>query len=241
MRWLGYDSCGLDTGRFTPRLRGTAAVAQLRRSLGLTENEIVIGFVGRFVKDKGIRELAEAFRALRESRPNLRLLLVGDFENGDPVEPGVRRYVESEPAILRPGFVADTAPYYALMDVFVLPTYREGFPGVPLEAQASEVPVVTTSATGAVDSVQHGVTGLIVPVKDAKALTLAIDTLLRNPAMRAAMGHAGRQWMERAFRPEAIWQAHADMYREMLAAHCRRKQTRSLYRMAKRALGDAWN
>ncbi len=218
-----------------PRLRKTEQVAQLRQTLGLTGNERVIGFVGRFVKDKGIRELVEAFRELSAARPDLRLLLVGDFESGDPVEPDVRQYIESTPAILRPGFVADTAPYYALMDVFVLPTYREGFPGVPLEAQASEVPVVTTNATGAVDSVQHGITGLIVPVKDVKALTEAIDTLLRNPTMRADMGHAGRKWMEQAFRPETIWQAHADLYREMLEAHSQRKQQRRASLITKRA------
>jgi lipopolysaccharide/colanic/teichoic acid biosynthesis glycosyltransferase len=221
-RSLGNGSCGVDTQRFTPNLRQSEQVAQLRQTLGLIGSENVIGFVGRFVKDKGIRELVEAFRGLSASRPDLRLLLVGDFESGDPVEPDVRQYIESTTKILRPGFVSDTAPYYALMDVFVLPTYREGFPGVPLEAQASEVPVVTTDATGAVNSVQHGTTGLIVPVKDAKALTGAIDTLLRNPAMRADMGHAGRRWVEQAFCPETIWQAHADMYREMLQEHANR-------------------
>ncbi len=210
---------GVDASHFAPENRNTDKVTQLRRTLGLTGRETVIGFVGRFVKDKGIRELVEAFRELSTSRPDLRLLLVGDFEDGDPVEPEVRRYIESTPTVLRAGFVADTASYYALMDVFVLPTYREGFPGVPLEAQASEVPVVTTNATGAVDSVRHGITGLIVPVKDAKALTEAIDTLLRNPALRADMGRAGRKWMQHDFRPEAIWQAHAEMYREILKKH----------------------
>jgi glycosyltransferase involved in cell wall biosynthesis len=223
IHWLGNGSGGVDTEQFTPRLRKTDQVAQLRQMLGLTGKETVIGFAGRFVKDKGIRELVEAFRELSTSRPDLRLLLVGHFENGDPVEPEIRRYIESNPAILRPGFVPDTAPYYALMDVFVLPSYREGLPGVPLEAQASEVPVVTTNATGTVDSVQHGITGLIVPVKDAKALTEAIDTLLRNPTMRADMGHAGRKWMERDFRPEVIWHAYADMYREMLEASSQRR------------------
>jgi len=235
-RSLGNGSCGVDTERFTPKNRATEEVAQLRRNLGLSGNETVIGFVGRFVKDKGIRELVEAFRELGASRPNLRLLLVGDFENGDPVEPGIRHYIESMPTILKPGFVADTAPYYALMDVFVLPTYREGFPGVPLEAQASEVPVVTTDATGAVDSVQHGVTGLIVRLKDAKALTVAIDTLLREPEMRVEMGSAGRKWMERDFRPEVVWRAHANMYREMLEEHSQRKRQRWAALAAKRAL-----
>jgi lipopolysaccharide/colanic/teichoic acid biosynthesis glycosyltransferase len=95
--------------------------------------------------------------------------------------------------------------------------------------------VVTTNATGAVDSVQNGITGFIVPVKDVKALTEAIDTLLRNPTMRADMGHAGRKWMEQAFRPETIWQAHADMYREMLEAHSQRRHQRRAGVIAKRA------
>jgi lipopolysaccharide/colanic/teichoic acid biosynthesis glycosyltransferase len=235
VRSLGNDSCGLNTERFTPRLRKSEQIAQLRKTLGLTGNETVIGFVGRFVRDKGIRELIGAFRELSASRPDLRLLLIGDFENGDPVNPDIRQYIESTPTVLRTGFVSDTAPYYALMDVFVLPTHREGLPGVPLEAQASEVPVVTTNATGAVDSVQNGITGFIVPVKDVKALTEAIDTLLRNPTMRADMGHAGRKWMEQAFRPETIWQAHADMYREMLEAHSQRRHQRRAGVIAKRA------
>jgi glycosyltransferase involved in cell wall biosynthesis len=221
-RSMMNGSCGVDTEQFTPRLRKSERVAQLRQTLGLTGSETVIGFVGRFVKDKGIRELVEAFRELSASSPDLRLLLVGDFENGDPVEPEIRHYIESTRTILLPGFVIDTAPYYALMDVFVLPTYREGFPGVPLEAQASEVPVVTTSATGAVESVQHGITGLIVPVNDVKAVTTAIGTLLRNPTMRLDMGHAGRKWMERDFRPEVIWESRIEMYREMLESHSRR-------------------
>jgi lipopolysaccharide/colanic/teichoic acid biosynthesis glycosyltransferase len=232
---IGSSSRGVDSERFNPKTRKTEKIATLRQALGLTGNETLIGFVGRFVKDKGIYELVEAFRELSASRPNLRLLLVGDFESGDPVESEVRQSIESTPAILRPGSVSDTAPYYALMDVFVLPTYREGFGTVSIEAQASEVPVVTTNATGAVDSVQHGITGLIVPVKDVKALTEAIDTLLRNPTMRADMGHAGRKWMKQAFRPETIWQAHADMYREMLEAHSRRKQQRRANSVAKRA------
>jgi lipopolysaccharide/colanic/teichoic acid biosynthesis glycosyltransferase len=72
--------------------------------------------------------------------------------------------------------------------------------------------------------VRHGITGLIVPVKDAKALTAAIDTLLRKPEMRTNMGHAGRKWVEHAFRPEVVWQAHVEMYREMLEEHSQRER-----------------
>ena len=176
----------------------------------------MLGYVGRLVKDKGIRELVEAFGKLRGTYPDLRLLLVGDFEQGDPVEPEVRRCIESETAIIRPGFVSDTAPYYPLMDVLALPTYREGLPGVPLEAQASGVPVVTTTATGAVDSIIDGVTGLHVPVGNTNALTDAVGKLLADPALRERMGKAGRERMERDFRPEVIWDALIHLYRELM-------------------------
>jgi lipopolysaccharide/colanic/teichoic acid biosynthesis glycosyltransferase len=176
----------------------------------------VVGFVGRFVKDKGIRQIVETFQQLRATYPQLRLLLVGDFEPGDPVEPEVRRYIESESAIIRPGFVSDTAPYYPLMDVFALPTYREGFPGAPLEAQASCVPVVTTMATGAVDSIIDGVTGFVVPVGDTAALTNAVGKLLADPEMRVRMGNAGRVRVERDFRPEITWDALVHFYRDLM-------------------------
>jgi glycosyltransferase involved in cell wall biosynthesis len=209
-------SGGVDLTRFTPRRQGSTETHALRQELGLTGKESVIGFVGRFVKDKGIRELVEAFRELGTTRSNLRLLLVGDFESGDPVEPEVRKYIESASTILRPGFVENTAPYYALMDVFVLPTYREGFPGVPLEAQASGVPVVTTTATGAIESVVDGVTGVLVPVGDSKALAKAIDELLAEPALRQRMGQAGRARTEREFRQDVIWDALIRHYQALL-------------------------
>jgi lipopolysaccharide/colanic/teichoic acid biosynthesis glycosyltransferase len=213
---LGKGSGGVDIRRFSSEGRESKETRSLREKLGIAADAPVIGFVGRFVKDKGIRQLVEAFQRLHEDTPELRLLLVGDFEKGDPVEPEVRRFIESSSAIVGTGFVPDTAPYYGLMDVLALPSYREGFPGVPLEAQASGVPVVTTTATGAVDSVIDGETGFLVPVGDSIALSEAIAQLLKDPQLRARMGLAGRARMERDFRPEAIWDAQINMYRELL-------------------------
>jgi len=213
---LGEGSGGVDIRRFSPAGRESAETQSLREKLGIAANALVIGFVGRLVRDKGIRELIEAFQGLNRKQPGLQLLLVGDFEQGDPVEPEIRRFIESSPAMIRPGFVSDTAPYYGLMDVLALPTYREGFPGVPLEAQASGVPVVTTTATGAVDSVVDGETGFLVPVGDSSALAGAIGKLLEDPQLRLRMGLAGRARMERDFCPAAIWDAHVKLYRELL-------------------------
>jgi lipopolysaccharide/colanic/teichoic acid biosynthesis glycosyltransferase/glycosyltransferase involved in cell wall biosynthesis len=213
---LGKGSGGVDLKRFCPTNRTSVETANLRSRLGIPADATVVGYVGRFVKDKGIRQLVDAFQRLRGAYPELRLLLVGDFEPGDPVEPEVRRYIESETAIIRPGFVSDTAPYYPLMDVLALPTYREGFPGVPLEAQASGVPVVTTTATGAVDSIVDGVTGFLVPVGDTDALTSMLGKLLANSELRERMGNAGRERMERDFHPEVIWDALVHWYHDLM-------------------------
>jgi glycosyltransferase involved in cell wall biosynthesis len=213
---VGPGTCrGVDTDRFRPSPDAQQKASNLRRKLGIDKDALVIGFVGRFTRDKGILELYQAFTSVRERYANLRLLLVGDFEPGDPIAVDIRRAIESNRDLIRTGFVADVAPYYRLMDICVLPTYREGLPGVPLEAQSSGIPVITTQATGAIDSVLDGQTGFIVPVGDVKALCAAIDLLLGDPSLRKRMGEAGRVWVEAVFRQEIVWAAYARAYKEV--------------------------
>jgi glycosyltransferase involved in cell wall biosynthesis len=214
---LGSGSVrGIDVQRFSPELGKPAQKEHLAKSLGISRGVPVIGFVGRLTRDKGIRELITAFSQLRRKWPSLRLLLVGDLEDGDPVEPIVRQQMETDPGIIRAGFVADTAPYYALMDVLVLPTYREGLGYTPLEAQACGIPVVTTTATGAVDSVVDGVTGFHVPVGNCEALAARIDQLLSDPELRSRMGQRGRERVVQEFRQEVAGQALIEEYESLL-------------------------
>jgi lipopolysaccharide/colanic/teichoic acid biosynthesis glycosyltransferase/glycosyltransferase involved in cell wall biosynthesis len=213
---LDRGNGGVDLDRFAPAGRHPNAAASLRQTLGIPLDAPVIGFAGRFVKDKGIRELIVAFRWLRGKHPGLRLLLAGDFEHGDPVEAETRWLIESSAGIIRTGFVADAAPYYHLMDVLALPTYREGFPAVPLEAQASGIPVVTTTATGAIDSILDGETGFLVPAGDAMALASALGALLDDAELRARMGQAARLRMERDFSRTAVEREQVRIYRRLL-------------------------
>ena len=214
---LGNGSCGgVDVQRLSPQVANAAVKNRLAERLGIPNHEPVIGFVGRFTRDKGIPELVTAYTQLRQTWPELRLLLVGDFEDGDPVPPGIRQQIETDSHIVCTGFVPDSAPYYGLMDVFALPTYREGFPVVSIEAQACGVPVVTTTATGAIDSIVDGVTGFLVPVGNAQALAARIDQLLRDPPLRAHMGQSGRALAVREFRQEVVGQALLDEYRRLL-------------------------
>ena len=163
-----------------------------RGQFGIPETADVIGFVGRLTKDKGIAELVDAFRILQREGANVRLLLVGAFENGDPVPAAAERFIREDPSVHWVGSVANAAPYYALMDIFVFPTHREGLGRVLLEAAAAGKPVVAARTTGVVDVVFDEVTGLLVPPGDAPALSRAIRTLLSDRERARAMGERAR-------------------------------------------------
>ena len=213
---LVFTCHGVEIERYVESTENLARVQALRRELNLPESSLVIGFVGRLTRDKGIPELLDAFWELRKDFPELRLLLVGEFEDGDPVPLDVRTRIESDPLIVRPGLVADTSAYYHLMDVLALPTWREGFGLVNIEAQAAGKPVVTTRATGAVDSVQDGKTGILVPVGDASALACALRSLLGDAGGRHAMGRSGQSWVRQEFSRDKILTALAHEYHSLL-------------------------
>jgi lipopolysaccharide/colanic/teichoic acid biosynthesis glycosyltransferase len=232
------SSNGVDVTKFTPERMDACEMAELRESLGIPSGALVLGFVGRLTCDKGISELVEAYDELRKDFPHLYLLLLGDWEEGDPIPAAVRSRIEGDSSILRPGFVSDAASFYALMDVLALPTHREGFPNVVLEAQAAGLPVVTTFATGAVDSIVDGETGLLVPVADAAALARAVRTFLCASELRSTMGQAGRARVLQYFRNDIIWEGYIDLYQTMLqqrrAADTR--HSRRTYSLAKRSV-----
>lgn len=210
------SSNGVDFELFRKTAKRIGEARELRQKLGIPQESPVIGFVGRFTRDKGIAELYWAFVQVKNYFPDARLLLLGDFEEGDPVDAAVRRGLETEPGVIFAGMVKDTPRYYAAMDVLALPTYREGFPNVPLEAQAAGVPVVTTRVTGAVDSVLDGVTGKLVPAQDADALAEALIELLGNPEKRKQMGKVAAAWVEDRFRRELVWEELVKDYRRIL-------------------------
>jgi glycosyltransferase involved in cell wall biosynthesis len=211
------SSNGVDASRFAPTPEKLEKASQIRRALGIMPGQPVIGFTGRFTRDKGVPELIAAFQSVRKRIPSAILLLVGSHEPGDPVSSETFAAIESTPNVLIVEFTPAVDLYYLVMDVFVLPTYREGFPNTVLEAQGAERPVVTTFATGAVDSIQEGVTGLLVPPGDVSALAHALVQLLLDNDLARLMGHAGRERVLRKFRSEIIWGALGTLYREMLA------------------------
>lgn len=193
------SSHGVDSNHFSPRLPDV----ELADELGLDRSVPVIGFVGRLTHDKGIDCLISAMGLLHADDINCQLLVVG-AQN----EPDSAIYLDKLEStgehVFAVGAVDDVRPYFALMDVHVLPSLREGFPNVVLEASAMGLPTVTSDATGAVDSVRDGETGVIVKTQDARGLADAIRALVSDPERASRYGAAARTWVITDFRPESV-------------------------------------
>jgi glycosyltransferase involved in cell wall biosynthesis len=209
------SSNGIDVNRFIPTAARSERAAEIRRELNLDGGQ-VIGYVGRFTRDKGVPELVAAFDKVRQDYGNASLLLIGTYESGDALDATVRARIDAGDGIVAIPFQPDIAPYYLAMDFFVLPSYREGFPNTVLEAQAAERPVVTTTATGAVDSIVDGETGIAVPVGDSDGLAEAIGKLLSDASLARRMGRAGGERVKREFRQEVVWGELVGLYQGLL-------------------------
>jgi glycosyltransferase involved in cell wall biosynthesis len=214
---LGVGSSnGVDASRFEPTPERLALAAALRQRLDILPDQPVIGFAGRFTRDKGLPELVAAFQLIRKELQEAVLLLIGNFEEGDGVPDETRDAIEKQTGIRHVKFTSQIEQYYLVMNVFVLPTHREGFPNTVLEAQAAGLPVVTTNATGAVDSIEDGITGVLTPVGDADRLSKAVLQLLSDPIKLQAMGRLGRERVLRNFRNETVWRAMVSLYTGIL-------------------------
>ena len=217
---LGSGSCnGIDISRFAPNPRLIQRATALRRQLGIPEKATVILFLGRLTRDKGIPELVDAFARLDEQIPNVRLMLAGCFEEEDPLPPETRRRLEKHSHIVFVGAFQDTPTVYAAADIVVLPSHREGLPTVVLEAQAAGKPVVGASATGIVDVITDGETGLLFPVGDAAALVKALRRLITDNALARKIEIAAQERVNREFQQGQVWDALYRAYLEVLQAN----------------------
>jgi len=209
----------VDVARFRKTPARMEAGAELRRKVDIPEGAQVAGFVGRFTKDKGIEELVAAFTALEPSHPDLHALLVGRVHDDDRPSAGALRTIETHPKIHRSGLLQDVAPAYQAMDFLLLPSYREGFPNVVLEASSAGRPTIGFRSTGVRDAIIDVESGQLVPVGDADALAEAMATYLSDPELAARHGAAALARVDRVFAQEKVFEAVAGLYRDALAAH----------------------
>jgi glycosyltransferase involved in cell wall biosynthesis len=205
------SSNGVDLDRFSPGPSG------IRAQLGIPVSDLVLGFVGRLTRDKGIPELLEAFEMILSKRPTCRLLLVGWFDQAeDRLSDSWQTYICEHPRIHHTGFVTNPTAYYRAMDIFILPTHREGFPNAVLEASACGLPVISTESIGARDAVVPEVTGLQIPPGIPEAIAEAALSLLNNPAKRKRMGNAGRNWVRERYSKDRVLALAVQFYLQLL-------------------------
>ena len=209
---------GVDTALFSPDAVDAAESGRLRGSLDIPADTSVIIMIGRMLTHKGVREYVECARVVAGNR-DARFLLVGPTDTGNPasipqetlVEWGERGWVRYL------GERSDIRELMAMADIVALPSYREGFPRVLLEAAAMGKPMVTTDTPGCRDVVTDGVNGLLVPVGDAVALASAVEKLLASSDLREQMGKAARLKAVDEFDERKVTQDIIAIYDELLA------------------------
>lgn len=202
---------GIDLAFFDPQLYTPDFISAQRASIGLTDDDFVFIFVGRLVKDKGLNELIAAFRKIEN--PHAKLLLVGRYEPDlDPLETETMEEIKSNPDIVEVGWQTDVRPWLALSDTFILPSYREGFPNVVLQAGAMGLPSIVTDINGSNEIIIDGENGLIIPGRDETALLQAMNKVLKQKNQYIANREKNRSMIANRFEQKALWKALLSQY-----------------------------
>lgn len=200
----------------TFRLDGATKLQALhiRKSFGIDDGDIVLGYVGRLTNEKGIVELYRAFRNILEN--NIHILLVGEQDNRNPLPDSFIRELDRDHRVHRLGFQEKYSPFLAAMDIFVMPSYREGFGNVIIEASALKRPVISTDIPGCRDAVMNNQSGIMVGLQDIKSLQQAIEQLIRDPKKRKTMGQIGREWVKENFNRDIVWDRNLNLYEQII-------------------------
>lgn len=183
---------GIDPDRFDPGRVNPLRTEELRREVGAGPDDVVVGAVGRLVREKGYPELFEAARRVTATRSDVRFVVVGpdDPDKDDAITQHEIADAERDAGIRFLGLRHDVDELYTAFDVYVLASHREGFPRSAMEAATMGLPIVTTDIRGCREVVDHGVTGLLVPPRDPDGLADAIGRLVDDAGLRRKMGQA---------------------------------------------------
>lgn len=196
---LGSGSlAGINLERFDPQRFSETDKYTLRASLGIEPTASVLLFVGRLSREKGLAELLAAFQKTIAGGEDTFLILLG------PTETDIELYLNSltdkaKERVIMPGFSTEPERFMAIADILLLPSYREGFGTVVIEAAAMGIPAIGTDIYGLSDAIVSGETGLLVPVKSSDELSVAISNLLTDPIMRLRMSQNARKRVEKEF------------------------------------------
>lgn len=219
-RELGVDDSktaiipsGIDHAYFDPERHEVEEKAELLREKLDVNDSIVVGYIGRLIPAKGLVYLISAIKQIQGEHPHIALVIVGDGPQRKTLEIMAKNLgIKS----IFTGWQVNTLPFYALMDIFVLPSFFEGLPNVILEAMAMEKPIVAAHVGGVPDLVMNGKNGFLVPVRDYKSIAEALKVLITNRNLRKRMGKLNRQIVKESFSWDKIVGKVETVYNELV-------------------------
>jgi glycosyltransferase involved in cell wall biosynthesis len=210
---ISKGSCnGVDSVNFfNPDLVTKETLNIYKAKHNIDDNDFVIGFVGRIVNDKGIKEILLAWDVLKSRYKNLKLILAGPLEDRDGIHSHLISKILNDNRIVFLGQIKETNVYYKLMNLFLLPSYREGFPTVILEASSMGLPVVTSRKTGCIDSIIENVTGKYCEISP-NSIVQVLEEYIQNSDLCIQHGLNGRKFVRENFEQEVIWNSLLKLY-----------------------------
>lgn len=215
---IGAGTCGgIDAiGTFNPELISQIKRADLKNALSIKDDDFVVGFCGRICKEKGIRELIDGFKQFNQNHPHSKLLLVGAFDSRDILPEEYKNEIESNPDIISTGQIdkSKLPLYYSLMDVFVFPSYREGFGMCVIEASAMEIPILVSRSHGCIDSIREHQTGEYIDIS-APGIANGLE-LMTNRDKRHEYGKNGRKFVVENFDYKEMWPEILNLYNQIV-------------------------
>ncbi|MCX2739953.1 glycosyltransferase family 4 protein [Pontibacter anaerobius] len=214
------SSNGINTAFFNVEDLDFGKLQELKHELGIQADDFVFVFIGRLVKDKGIRELVTVFKSLQGKYKHIKLLLVGPLEQDlDPLPTETLQEIEQNPAILSVGFQNEVRPYLAISHALAFPSYREGFPNVPMQAGCFELPSIVTDINGCNEIVVEGENGLIIPPKNVHKLQKAMELLVTDKALYDHLKSNARRMIVERYDQRHFWELLYQEYLEHLNKH----------------------
>ncbi len=219
----GGSSNGIDSDHFSSNETIEAKAKALTTAANLHADGWIWIFVGRIVKDKGMAELMESFVEVHAQFPKDRLWLVGEEEPTlDPLEEKHRTLLHEHPAIKWCGYQKDIRPYLAAAKVLAFPSYREGFPNVPLQAGSMGCMLLLSDINGCNEIVKNGTDGMLVPPKNTAALTTAMLQIRNNPTQRDFFASAIQQKIKAQYNQKLLWNLLLEEYQQQLNIHSKK-------------------
>lgn len=213
------SSNGIDTTYFDKDNLDQNDLLVLKKSLKIEDDDKVFIFVGRLVGDKGLNELIEAFDEIGKNNTATKLILVGTFEDElDPLQTSTLEKIKSNSNIINVGWQTDVRPYLAIADILTFPSYREGFPNVVMQAGAMGLASIVSNINGCNEIIIEYKNGLIIPVKNKKALAEAMQKLLNDQALLNSLKTNARPMIVDRYQQQVVWDALLTEYKSLLGA-----------------------